>query len=53
MTTALIFLVLRLLRRSTTHFQQLAAESILRLHPRVLIPYPVRTRGRLDSTGSP
>ena len=53
MTTALIFLVLRLLRRSTSHFRQLVAETTLRLHPAVLIPYPVRTRGRLDSTGSP
>jgi hypothetical protein len=53
MTTALIFLVLRLLRRSTSHCQRLAAALIFRLHPAVLIPYPVRNRGRLDSTGSP
>lgn len=57
MTIALTIFLMRLLRRVTNRSQfqsvKFGDERILFLHRSSLVPYPVRTRGRLDSTGSP
>ena len=57
MTIALTLYLMNLLRRVTSRRRcqstKFSDESIFLLHRSLLVTYPVRTRGRLDSTGSP
>lgn len=57
MTIALSYFLMKLLRRVVIRcegqFQEIMEQTFFLLHRSRLIAYPVRTRGRLDSTGSP
>ncbi len=57
MTIARTYFLVKWLRRAIDCFQRRFAELVdqrkFLLHRSTLIAYPVRTRGRLDSTGSP
>ena len=57
MTIALSYFLMKLLRRALIRcegqFQEIWEQAFFFLHRSRLVAYPVRTRGRLDSTGSP
>ena len=57
MTIARTFFLMKWLHRAVGDFQARSTEfvdqRIFLLHRSTLVAYPVRTRGRLDSTGSP
>lgn len=57
MTIALTYYLMKLLRRVVSHCQRRSTEfweqTIFLLSRPKLVAYPVRARGRLDSTGSP
>ena len=57
MTLALTYFLMKLLRRNLNRCEGGTANFLQRrsflLQRRAWVAYPVRTRGRLDSTGSP